>query len=117
VIGDIVGEKCQVGGKILELVDFFESNEKLVEGTFMTERAKKLGASLGWGYANFLISHEVRIPKEWREYDLVFPEALHEINNCRCILYLHYHGWYWSRGYGLVKFDWTPRARLVRLCR
>jgi len=116
---DVIKEKLQISDIRLELVDFFETKENLVEGTVMAERAKILGADVGRVYAEFIFENEFCIPKEWRNYDLVFPEAKHMIDNSECILYLHYHerNKQWQRGYGFSKFDWTPRARLVRSCK
>ncbi|HAJ44635.1 hypothetical protein A3K33_01820 [Candidatus Azambacteria bacterium RIFOXYC1_FULL_41_20] len=120
-IGDIA-ERFEIGGVRFELVDFFKPNEMFIEGTVMLKRAKIVGAIINDETAQRLLLNRHRIPKELREFDVVLAGPVRRIDGrgigrgMKFISYIHYRGGLWVEGLGGVRYDWSPKARLVRLC-
>ena len=61
------------GNPELELVEFLKGDEWFVGGYMILEKTLKFGNRAGQQHAERLLSQQDSIPKEWREYHLVFP--------------------------------------------
>jgi hypothetical protein len=100
----------------LELSDFLQEGENYIIGTTMLERAKKLGNLAGQLHAERLLSQQQDIPKEWRDYYLVFAGTVWRDSDGN--LYVPYLGWgggRWDLNFDWLDNDFFSHARLARL--
>ena len=59
-----------------ELLPILKDNETYISGKEMLKRAKEQGITTGKEDADYLLTHQNEIPKEWQEYYLIFPGYL-----------------------------------------
>ena len=107
-----------LGAFIPEIKRFSKEGEDYVSSKKMRQRAKELNADLGQLDAEYLFQHQELIPKEWREYVLIFTGTVWLDNDsgyCR-IPMLQWRddgGWHlelaWLRDY---EDWWAPNGRL-----
>lgn len=92
----------------LELVTFLKNGEVSVKGEEMVHRARvEFDANYGQEDAEYVLEHEVEIPKEFRPYYLVFPGTVwQDSHGNRYVSCLDWRGGRW-----ILFFNWL-RARL-----
>lgn len=99
----------------LETVSFLKGNETSVSGEVMRQRAVELRANLGQRQAEFLLEHQQEIPKEWRNYYLIFPGTLwRDSNGFLFVHVLHCSGERWGLRFIWLENDWFSFGRLLR---
>ncbi len=101
----------------LEIVSFLKTGENRITGSVMRQRAKELGANFGQRHAEYLLAHQREIPKEFRDYFLVFPGTVWQSHDGT--LGVPYIGWdsmseQWYLNVRWIGFDWWDEARLIR---
>ena len=106
-----------VGEPILGLAEFLQPGEDSVNGEVMVERAKALGNCAGQLHAERLLAQQQDIPKEYRQFYLVFPGTSwrHPLGD-RDVPYLRWFGRRWGLNFHWLGSDWHSHVRLVRLC-
>lgn len=113
-----VDEPSSISIADLGLVSFFKDGESYVRGEEMVKRAEKFGANLGQRHAELLLDHQNQIPKEWRDYYLVFPGTIWRgRDGDRYVQSLCWLGTPWNLGFLGLGLDWPSGGRLVRPCK
>ena len=99
----------------LKPISFLKQGETYTSGEEMRSRAKNLDTNLGQHDAEYILEHESEIPKEWRQFYLVFPGTVWRTPRGDLLvpcLYWNGEGWY-LRFYWLGD-GWSSDGRLVR---
>ncbi len=108
--------KKLVGTITLELVPILKEGEPNLPGVELIKRARELGADLGQHYAEAILANQHLIPKEWREFYLVFPGTVWQgPYDGRRVPYLYWGGRRWVLGFDWLECGWGVRSRLLRL--
>ncbi len=103
------------GDEELELAEFLREGENSVLGEVMFERAVKLGNRAGQRHAERLLSQANLIPKEWRDFYLVFPGTKwRDSDGFLVVPFLLWDGDKWSLYWLWLGHDWDDYVRLVR---
>lgn len=99
----------------LETLSFLKTNKGDVSGDGMRQRAVELGANLSQRHAEFLLEHQQEIPKEWREYYLVFPGTVWcDSDGFLLVPYLRWRGERWNLCFYWLGRVWSSGGRLLR---
>lgn len=79
--------------RLLELVPFLKGEESSTSVKELIERAKELNANYGQRDAEYFLDHQEEIPKEFRDFKLVFTATLWESSDKRQHMpHLYWHG-------------------------
>lgn len=97
-----------------ELATFLKKNEDYISGTELLKRAKKQGITTGKEDTYYLLEHQNEIPKEWREYYLIFPEYLQDRGRGRRVGGLDWYGGRWVLDFGWLRDGFRRSARFAR---
>ncbi len=101
----------------LEIISFLHEGEKekSVSGEVMRSRAVDLGANLGQRHAEYLLEHQIEIPKEFRKFYLVFPGTVWRDSDgdldAPC---LRWSGAGWCLDFAWLGNGWSVSGRLLR---
>lgn len=107
-----------VGDPTLELVEFLKDKESFVPGDVMRERAKELGGLTGQFHAERLLGGAESIPKEWRQFYLLFPGTVwRDSGGDLLVPYLRWDGDRWFLGWGWLDGVFYSSFRVLRLCK
>jgi len=93
--------------------EFLVPGEPSIGGEEMWARAKKQGLRTGLRSGEAMIKDQDKIPKEVREFILVFPEVWIDKNGCRGVFCLTWRSYRWGLDYGTLKDNFYPNFRLV----
>ena len=97
----------------LELIPFSNRSEVL-SGAKMREEAKRMNANLGQYHAEFLLKHQREIPKEWKNYLLVFPGTVWQLGKSLVVPFLGWGSKHWFLDFYWLEHNWPSHFRFVR---
>jgi hypothetical protein len=104
-----------------ELVPVLKSGEKRIGGEEMLRRSRmELKAIGGQEDAEWLFKYQYQneIPREWREFCLIFPETVWQgEDGIRRVACLCWDGGCWRLYFFWLKDDWGSYVRVLRLCK
>jgi hypothetical protein len=101
----------------LELVSFLRERESWVSGEELMRRAVELKANLGQRQAEYLLKHQEQIPKEWRQYYIVFTGTTWRgRRGCRGVPCLYCFAGRWRLRFHWLGGGFLSYDRLVRPC-
>ena len=104
-----------LGEPELELAEFLKPGESRIKGDVMFERAVALGNRAGQQHAERLLSQQDSIPKEWRDFYLVFPGTKWQRSDGDLVVpYLYWHDDRWRLDWYWLDDDFNDDDRLVR---
>lgn len=106
-------ENVELGNNELTLQfnEFLKEGESCVKGTIMMDRAKGMGSLAGQLHAERLLDQQESIPKELRNFYLVFAGTVwRDPDGDLRVPYLYWHGDEWGDGLPLAR----RRLRLPR---
>ncbi|OHA52037.1 MAG: hypothetical protein A3A97_00615 [Candidatus Terrybacteria bacterium RIFCSPLOWO2_01_FULL_40_23] len=110
-----VSEPSEIAISSLELVTFLNRGESHVSGDTLRNRAKENGANFGQRQAEYLLERQDEIPKEWRDFYLVFPGTVwRDSRGRRRVPSLNWIGGRWFLDFRWLDYDWDSVDRLVR---
>ena len=116
LIEDVGFEPVLTSPKQLELLPFLKDKEMYLDGEVMVERAKELKANMGQQHAEWLLEHQSEIPKEFRNYYLVFPGTKwRRSGGGRDVPYLNWRGGEWILNFDWLASRWGDGLRLLRI--
>lgn len=99
----------------LELVPFLIEGKKYINREELVRRVKEQKANLGQRQAEYLFEHQEEIPKEWRQYYLVFTGTIWRGRyGPRRVPCLVWRGGRWCFGFYWLGGGFGSRVRLVR---
>lgn len=100
----------------LELVPFLKEGEICIGGEELVIRSRgELDTNYGQEDAEWLLEHQDEIPREFRNYYLVFPATVwRRRDGPRFISYLGFGGGQWGAGLDRLEDDFGGYERLVR---
>ena len=100
---------------VIEVVSFLKEGEDYIDGKTLQTRAKELNAALGLADAEWLLEHQETIPKEAREFYLVFTGTIFRdpIGNL-VVAYLCWNGDRWVLRFGWIGRGWVGGSLLPR---
>ena len=106
-------------GDILRFDPFLEEGELQVLGNIMTERARKLGDTVGQHHAERLLEQQINIPDELRPYILVFVDTVWEHGDKQIISYLSWSSELmgWTLNFACVESEFFNNCLVSRLDR
>lgn len=101
--------------KDLQLVSFLKSGESYVNGEVMRQRAIEMKCNFGQQHAEYLISNQNEISKEFRKYTLVFSGTVWQCPyGCRYVPFLRWNGGQWILNFSWLGDYWNDDNRLLQ---
>ena len=100
----------------LEPITFLRAGENSISGREMVRRAREeLRANLGQRHAEYLLEHQQDIPKEFREYYIVFTGTVWRPPGGRLLVAcLRWRGEQWVLNFSWLEAAWSSVDRLAR---
>jgi hypothetical protein len=119
-------DKAKEGWRVLEdtpfsgkdftpiIVKFHRRDNNFISKNDVRQRTKKLGIHLGRYHAEWLLDRQNLMPKEWREYSLLFLGTVWQDRlGCYFVPSLDWDGECWCLYYRRLDGKWISDFRLV----